>query len=177
MGMYDSFSAEVICKNCEHVFFDDGGIQSKDFECMMDHLIQGERTDKLVERSWLHDSHMSHGSDKWDNIQKRIAESDSKHLKEILGKTTKAECAPMTIEDVKEKYKDDAKWSISIDDKNWYVYKKLGKSKTVFDGIHGMDFYCYTSCPKCKASLELTGYIVDDVFTHVVCDSAEPREN
>lgn len=164
MGMYDSFSAEVVCP-CGNVFYGED-IQSKDFDCNLDHLKQGERTDKKVERFFYADSSMGRKEGRWEEVQEQLKTDPDKNP--FLKDATEEDFRVLSREEILEKYGDEKKYDLKFDDDgSWHAYSKLGFSKTVFDGIHGMDFNCYTSCPKCKKWLDMTGVISEDVFVGV----------
>lgn len=167
MGMYDSFTSIVMCP-CGHGESDDN-IQSKDFGCNLDHLKQGERTDKEIERFMLADSSMGRGKGRWKELQERKLKTNKPTLA-VLDSITEDDVRELSVDEIKEKYGDKTKFDLSFDNDYWHAYHKLGLSKTVFDGIHGMDFNCYTTCKGCNKWLEMTGHIVDDVFTGVTVD-------
>lgn len=141
MGCYESFTAKVKCI-CGHEFEDDN-IQSKDFECMLDHLKQGEDTRELKERHFLYKDSIF---EKDFTVDKAI-ELCLKHPKKYT----------MNI----SHYKGGTIVS---------VYHWLGLGKSAFFGNKDREFNCYTTCPKCKKWLELIGTIKDYVFEGVRVD-------
>lgn len=140
--MYDSFTAAVTCPHCKHKFVDDN-IQSKDFECVLDHLNQGEDT-RQTEAKYI---------DYADSFILKKKELDS--LEKAI-----------EFQKQNTKYKLDI-WRSVNNEVRWALYEFLGHAPSTFSGTKDRTFYCYTTCPKCRKWIDLEGEIKDYVFIGV----------
>jgi hypothetical protein len=155
MGCYESFTADIICPYCNYKW-NDNDIQSKDFECVLDHLKQGEDTRKFEPSYIIHaDSHWHFG--------------DHEKLK--------------TLEEAIEFQKQNPNdYHLIINHfkglpTSWSIFKFLGHRPTTFYGIKDREFNCYSVCPKCKKWLDMIGIIKDYIFIGIrnkVCSCEFP---
>lgn len=170
MGMYDTVSAWIKCPFCKRKMKHDN-LQTKDFARNLDYLKQGESTNVMRERWFLHDASLFRGEGKYEEMIEK-QKTFPKYLQKI--KYTRESCRPMKITEVRKKYKNKKKFHLNVhffkvrkNEKrriSWSCYKYTGKSPTVFQGTKEMDFNCYGSCKHCGRWLECVGKIRNSKF-------------
>jgi len=181
MGMFDDITAWVICDECNKR--QKAGLQTKDFDRLLDHLAQGDDTRKKIDRWFLHDSSLGRGEGKYEEILER-----KKSLpKSMRFKTTREAHRPMKITEVRKKYGNEKKYRLDVHlfkhwktkkrELSWWCYKRIIKcGRTSFDDIKDRDFNCYGSCKGCGKWLECTGHIKNYIFTGAEVDSPRTEE-
>jgi len=140
MGLFDTFSVpNTKCPSCGHVF--EADFQTKEFECMLDHITVGEDVRDKIEQWYLHE-----WSNQVNNYECKLTIKQAEALARRY-----PHLYDLRKYDKKDKY-------------NWALYRFAGQRDRNFSWVRYGTFPMYTSCLKCDEWYDAVGLIEDYIF-------------